>query len=72
MRDLLKQLIETESPSNDKAAVDRVGRIVADECRKLGAQVEVISNQETGDHILARFSSPITVQSRPCVTCPSK
>ncbi len=32
MRDLLKQLVETESPSHDKAAVDRVGKIVADEC----------------------------------------
>jgi len=55
MRTLLKQLVETESPSQDKSAVDRVGKIVADECRKLGAQVEVIPNQETGDHILARF-----------------
>jgi len=57
MRALLKQLVETESPSHDKAAVDRVGKIVADECRKLGAEVEVIPNQETGDHILARFAS---------------
>lgn len=55
MRDLLKRLIETESPSHDKAAVDRVGRIVAEECSKLGCQLEVIPNQKTGDHILARF-----------------
>ncbi len=58
MRDLLKQLVETESPSHDKSAVDRVGKIVADECRKLGAKVEVIPSRETGDHILARFPSP--------------
>jgi glutamate carboxypeptidase len=55
MRALLKQLIETESPSHDKSAVDRVGKIVADECRKLGAQVEVIPNKSRGGHVLARF-----------------
>jgi glutamate carboxypeptidase len=56
----LKLLVETESPSHHKAAVDRVGVIVADEARRLGAQVEIIPNKETGDHILARFppSSP--------------
>jgi glutamate carboxypeptidase len=51
----LKTLVETESPSHDKAAVDRVGTIVAEEARRLGAQIEVIPNQETGDHVLARF-----------------
>jgi glutamate carboxypeptidase len=53
----LKTLVETESPSYDKTAVDRVGAIVAEEARRLGAQVEVIRNQETGDHILSRFPS---------------
>lgn len=55
---LLKTLVETESPSHDKSAVDRVGAIVAEEARKLGGQVEAIPNQETGDHVLARFESP--------------
>jgi len=54
---LLQLLVETESPSHDKAAVNRVGAIVSQEARKLGAQVETIPNQETGDHVLARFSS---------------
>jgi len=60
-KQLLKTLVETESPSHDKAAVNRVGAIVAEEARKLGAQVEIISNQETGDHVLARYelSSPL-------------
>lgn len=52
---LLKLFVETESPSHDKSAVDRVGVIVAEEARRLGGQVEVIPNQETGDHVLARF-----------------
>jgi glutamate carboxypeptidase len=56
MKKLLKTLVETESPSHDKSAVDRVGVAVAEEMRRLGAQVEVIPNIETGDHILARFT----------------
>jgi glutamate carboxypeptidase len=54
-KSLLKLLVEIESPSHHKAAVDRVGVIVADEARRLGTQVEIIPNKETGDHILARF-----------------
>ncbi|MGZ9226872.1 MAG: M20/M25/M40 family metallo-hydrolase [Anaerolineales bacterium] len=54
---LLKRLVETESPSHDKAAVDRVGVIVAEEARKLGAQVQLIPNQETGDHVLMHFGA---------------
>jgi glutamate carboxypeptidase len=55
-KSLLKRLVETESPSHDKAAVDRVGAIVAEEARKLGAQVEMLPNQETGDHVLCTFA----------------
>ena len=55
-KSLLKTLVETESPSHDKSAVDRVGAIVAEHARQLGADVEVISNQESGDRILARFT----------------
>jgi len=53
---ILKLLVETESPSSDKAAVDRVGAIVKEEARKLGAQVEALSNQETGDHVVSRWA----------------
>lgn len=52
---LLKTLVETESPSHDKAAVDRVGAIVAEEARKLGAETDVIPNQDAGDHIVSRW-----------------
>src|SRR5512147_1406326 len=56
-KQFLKTLVETESPSHDKAAVDRVGAIVAEEARRLGAQVEIISNADAGNHVLARFPS---------------
>src|SRR5689334_12462918 len=56
-KQLLKLLVESESPSHDKAAVDRVGTIIAEEARKLGGHVEIVPNTETGDHVLARFQS---------------
>ncbi|HAV77429.1 MAG TPA: peptidase M20 [Anaerolineae bacterium] len=62
-KQLLKTLVETESPSHDKSAVDRVGIIVAEEARKLGASIEILPNKDTGDHILARFTSDL--QSAP-------
>jgi glutamate carboxypeptidase len=56
MKSLLKRLVETESPSHDKAAIDRIGVLVAEEARLLGAQVEIIPSQQTGNHILAHFA----------------
>jgi glutamate carboxypeptidase len=55
MLTLLKQLVETESPSHDKAAVDRVGSLVAHECRRLGAILTVHPQTATGDLIEARW-----------------
>jgi glutamate carboxypeptidase len=52
---LLKKLVEIESPSTEKEAVDRVGRIIADECSLLGAQVKVHPQTTTGDQVEARF-----------------
>ena len=58
MKPLLKRLVETESPSHEKSAVDRVAALVVEEARRLGAQVETISNNETGDHVIARWQTP--------------
>ena len=52
---LLKKLVETESPSNDKKAVDRVGAILAEASRNLGATVSVYPQKERGDHIVAKW-----------------
>ncbi len=56
MISLLKRLVEIESPSKDKIAVDRVGVLIAGECERLGAQVKVHVQRETGDHIEAIFA----------------
>jgi len=60
-KSLLKRLVEAESPSHVKEAVDRVAAILAEEARRLGAQVEMLPNQETGDHVLCRFGAPSEV-----------
>lgn len=57
LKQLLQLLVETESPSHDKAGVDRVGAIVANEARKLGADVQIVQNAETGNHIISRWGN---------------
>jgi glutamate carboxypeptidase len=53
--DLLRQLVEIESPSTDKAATDRIGSFVAQVARGLGANVTTIPKKQQGDHVLARW-----------------
>ncbi len=57
LKKLLKLLVETESPSHDKDAVNRVASIVMDEAKKLGANIEVIENVETGNHVISKWGS---------------
>ena len=52
---LLKKLVETESPSHDKGAVDRVGALVAEEARRIGASVQTLPQVQTGDLVLAHW-----------------
>lgn len=54
---LLKKFVEIESPTDQKAAVDRLGAVIAEECRRAGAQVEMHPNKTTGDHLVARWGS---------------
>ncbi|HEV2305703.1 MAG TPA: M20 family metallopeptidase [Candidatus Acidoferrales bacterium] len=53
---LLKQLVEIESPTYDKAAVDRMGRAVAAEWRRRAARVRTVPNRERGAHVRAEFT----------------
>jgi glutamate carboxypeptidase len=52
---LLRQLVERESPSHNKAAVDKAGALIVSECRRLEAQVKVHSQEAAGNHIEAHF-----------------
>jgi glutamate carboxypeptidase len=55
---LLDELVSHESPSRDKAALDRLGGHIAEILRNLGGSVEVVANDRGGDHVLARFPGP--------------
>jgi glutamate carboxypeptidase len=50
---LLGEFVRCESPSHDKAAVDRFGRMVAAEWRRRGAKVRVFREKQRGDHVRA-------------------
>ena len=53
MTRLLGKFVRSESPSFDKAAVDRFGRIVAAEWKRRGAGVNLLRQKHRGDHIRA-------------------
>jgi glutamate carboxypeptidase len=57
--DLLRQLVELESPSTDKPATDRIGRFVADLAREAGASVTILPQERRGDHVLARWGEGV-------------
>jgi glutamate carboxypeptidase len=48
---LLGKLVRAESPSFNKAAVDRCGKLLAAEWRRRGAKVEFLRQPERGDHL---------------------
>lgn len=50
---LLGEFVRCESPSHDKAAVDRFGRLVAREWRRRGAKVGVLRETTRGNHVRA-------------------
>lgn len=51
----IETLVRLESPSTDKAAVDRCGAVLADILQEAGADVEFIRQTERGDHLRARI-----------------
>jgi glutamate carboxypeptidase len=62
---LLKRLVEIESPSHNKTAVDSVGALVVEECRRLGAQVDIQPHTQTGNQVVARFSRTLSLLPDP-------
>ena len=53
--DLIERLVRLESPSTDKAAVDRLGAVVCSELQALGFRVERLPQAAAGDHIRAEL-----------------
>ena len=52
---LLKKLVETESPTSNKKAVDQVGAILAEASQNLGAKLAFYPQEKRGDHIVAKW-----------------
>ena len=52
---VLKQMVELESPSDNKAALDRLGRHLAGEFARLGGKVTIHPQTEAGDNLSAEF-----------------
>ena len=56
LRQDIETLVRLESPSDDKAAVDRCGAVLAQMLSDGGAGVDRIGQAQRGDHIRAEFS----------------
>lgn len=53
---LLERMVKIESPSNEKAAVDRMGALIAAEWKLRGGRVSILRNNRHGNHIRAEIS----------------
>ncbi|MGH9728822.1 MAG: M20 family metallopeptidase [Candidatus Acidiferrales bacterium] len=52
---LLGRMVAIESPSRDKAAVDRFGSMIAAEWRRRNARITLLRQREFGDHVRAEI-----------------
>lgn len=55
MLSLLRSFVEIESPSHDKAAVDRLSQAVASEWKQRGAKVEILRQHRCGNQMIVRL-----------------
>ena len=56
-------MVDIESPSDNKAAVDKMGEFLAKEFQKLGGKVKVHAAEDYGNHLQIEFSG--TVDKKP-------
>jgi glutamate carboxypeptidase len=54
----IRQLVEIESPSDVKQAVDRLGTVLASRFAELGGRVHLHPAEKFGDHLQAEFKGP--------------
>src|SRR5712672_2742293 len=59
MLSLLRKMVEIESPSDNKAAVDRMGSFLAEAFERLGGQVTFYPQQAAGNHLKADFAGGV-------------
>src|SRR5579864_6193837 len=61
---LLGRFVRCESPSGDKAAVDRFGAMVAREWRRRGAKVKMLRQRLRGHHLRVEIAAEARHDSR--------
>ena len=72
MLSLLRHMVEMESPSDDKAAVDRMGAFLAEAFERLGGNVTFYPQEAAGNHLKAEFLGglpaelPTELPASPC------
>ncbi len=52
----IRELVEIESPSDNKAAVDRVAEVIADKFSQLGGEVRFHHAKDFGNHLQVNFA----------------
>ena len=57
MLDMLKILVEIESPSTDKVATDKISAYLRDQFAALGCQAELLPQTTQGNHVRAEWGS---------------
>ena len=63
---LLQRMVEIESPSDNKAAVDRMGEFLAREFERIGGQVTIYPQETAGNHLKAEFGAGAPEPRRVC------
>ena len=65
MLEVLEQLVNHESPSNDKPALDSYAKKLSARFKTLGAETTIISNPTSGDQLQVTFQAPEAIAKRP-------
>jgi glutamate carboxypeptidase len=52
---LLRHMVEIETPTHDKAAVDRLGQIIAREWKRRSTSVRILRQKNSGNHVLVEL-----------------
>ena len=65
LRAAIEALVQIESPTTDKRAVDACGARVAELMREMGGAVEVIAQPRAGNHLLGVFGRQATGNNHP-------
>lgn len=62
---LLREMVDTDSGSYDKAGVDRAGQVLARFHERNGLEVEIVPDATYGDAVKARLPNPTANDQRP-------